>query len=469
MTGIIGFEAHTDSPTLREPAGKHSAHRLAKSLFQTLPIVVVGTMALSLNLVSPVQAQHVKRPTKPKPSASELGKSIRDAFAAATRAAANATPVVSTQGTTTQGTTTQGTLALAAVTAVTIPATYVVVSGDTISGIASRYGLATASVLTLNGLGWKSVIFPGQKLALAKGGSAAIASPAVAAVPATTRYTIVSGDTLTHIAQRFGLTTQTLFSANGLSASSIIHPGQTIAVPQGTEAASLSTTRITAPATAATAAVATAAAAAPAVNTTSYVVKSGDTIAAIATKFGVSTQVVLSANNLGWSSIIYPGKALIIPVPASVSVASVSSPSTLTPSNITLTAEMRANATTIIRVGKSLGVPTYGLVIALAAAAQESTLVNLDYGDRDSIGLFQQRPSCGWGTNAQLLDPSYAAKLFFGGPTSPNLGKTKGLLEITGWQKLTVTQAAQAVQLSAFPNAYAKWEAPARTWLAQLS
>ncbi|MCW5944376.1 MAG: peptidoglycan-binding protein, partial [Cryobacterium sp.] len=133
-----------------------------------------------------------------------------------------------------------------------------------------------------------------------------------------------------------------------------------------------------------------------------------------------------------------------------------------------LTAEMEANARTIIQVGRSLGVSDYGLIIALAAAAQESTLRNLNYGDLDSVGLFQQRPSTGWGTPAQLTDPVYASRLFFGGPSNPNKGKTRGLLDISGWQNMTVTQAAQAVQISAFPNAYAKWEASARAWLSQL-
>jgi hypothetical protein len=96
---------------------------------------------------------------------------------------------------------------------------------------------------------------------------------------------------------------------------------------------------------------------------------------------------------------------------------------------------------------------------------QESSLQNLNYGDRDSLGLFQQRPSAGWGTPAQLTTTTYASKLFFGGPSNPNRGITNGLLDIPGWQSMTVTQAAQAVQKSAYPDAYAKWEASAWVWL----
>jgi LysM repeat protein len=194
--------------------------------------------------------------------------------------------------------------------------------------------------------------------------------------------------------------------------------------------------------------------------TGSYVIQRGDTITAIAKKFGVSVSAVLAANNLSRSSIIYAGRTLVIPGLQIALVGSVTVP--LSPS-------MQANAQTIISVGRSLGVPDYGIIVALAAAAQESGLQNLTHGDRDSVGLFQQRPSAGWGTVAGLETASYAARLFYGGPSNPNKGKTRGLLDIAGWQSMTVTQAAQAVQISGSPNAYAKWEASARFWLAELS
>ncbi len=192
-----------------------------------------------------------------------------------------------------------------------------------------------------------------------------------------------------------------------------------------------------------------------------YVIATGDTISKIATKFGVTTQALLAANGLGWSSIIYTGRSLTIPGAGMIMTASITQ-------STALTAEMAANAKTIIKVGQSLGVPDYGLVIALAAAAQESGLRNLNYGDRDSLGLFQQRPSTGWGKPAQILDTTYASRLFFGGPSNPNKGFTRGLLDIPNWQSKTVTQAAQAVQLSGYPDAYAKWETSARSWLAAL-
>lgn len=131
-----------------------------------------------------------------------------------------------------------------------------------------------------------------------------------------------------------------------------------------------------------------------------------------------------------------------------------------------LTAEQAGNARVIVAVGQRLGIPERGLLVALMTAAQESTLRNLDYGDRDSLGLFQQRPSMGWGTPAQVRDPAYAAAAFYGGPTSPTTNP--GLLSVRGWETLPLTVAAQAVQRSAFPDAYAKWETPARAWLAEI-
>ncbi|WP_405388145.1 NlpC/P60 family protein [Streptomyces sp. NBC_01102] len=112
-----------------------------------------------------------------------------------------------------------------------------------------------------------------------------------------------------------------------------------------------------------------------------------------------------------------------------------------------LPSEQVPNAQTIVAAGLSLDVPTKGQIIALATAMQESRLRNLGYGDRDSLGLFQQRPSQGWGSAQQIRDPVYASEQFY-----------KHLLKVNGWQQMTVTQAAQAVQKSGLPDAYAQWE-----------
>jgi LysM repeat protein len=262
-------------------------------------------------------------------------------------------------------------------------------------------------VLARNGLSWKSLIFPGQVLAL--GGAAAPApvaapqaapAPAPSPAPAGTSYTVVRGDTISGIAARFGLRTAAVLSANGLSGASVIYPGQRIAIPGVASAAATTPRPVAAPAP-----VVSAPAPAPQ---------------------------------------IQPGQV------------------------VALTEEMRANASLIVRIGRQEGVPAQGIVVALAAAAQESGLRNVRYGDRDSLGLFQQRPSTGWGTPDQVLDPTRATLAFYGGANNPNTGRTRGLLDIPNWSAMSVTQAAQAVQLSAFPDAYAKWETSARAWLAQL-
>jgi hypothetical protein len=133
-----------------------------------------------------------------------------------------------------------------------------------------------------------------------------------------------------------------------------------------------------------------------------------------------------------------------------------------------LDAEQSRHTGIIAAVGQQAGVPVYGLQIALATAMQESSLRNIPYGDRDSLGLFQQRPSAGWGSAEQVMDPVYAAQAFFGGPTGPNAGEPPGLLDIDGWDGMPLTVAAQAVQRSAFPDAYARWEDDAAAWLTDL-
>jgi cell wall-associated NlpC family hydrolase len=120
--------------------------------------------------------------------------------------------------------------------------------------------------------------------------------------------------------------------------------------------------------------------------------------------------------------------------------------------NITLDDDQLANARTIVQTGQSLKVPDRGLVVAIATALQESTLQNLGWGDRDSVGLFQQRT--GWGSKAERTDPATSASMFY---TGGRAGQA-GLLDIAGWSTMSITRAAQAVQVSAYPMAYAKWE-----------
>ncbi len=110
------------------------------------------------------------------------------------------------------------------------------------------------------------------------------------------------------------------------------------------------------------------------------------------------------------------------------------------------------NAATIVKVGKDMGIGARGEAIAVATALQESKLYNLDVAvDHDSLGLFQQRPSSGWGTEQQLTDPAYAARAFY------------NVLKDNTSDFGCLTCAAQRVQVSAFPDAYAQWEGLATT------
>jgi hypothetical protein len=113
--------------------------------------------------------------------------------------------------------------------------------------------------------------------------------------------------------------------------------------------------------------------------------------------------------------------------------------------------EQAENATTIAAVAGRMGLPHHAVTVALATALQESKLNNYPFGDRDSVGLFQQRPSQGWGRPDQLLTPAYAAAAFY-----------RHLRAVPGWQNLPVTEAAQSVQHSADGSGYAQWEEEAR-------
>ena len=433
-----GLAPTPGSATPPEPDIPFRSTRLGKGVMATVPVMLAGAMTVSMNLAGPLDGASAASKQRPAKAKSELRASLREIITTAVKTAIPTSATIST-----------------ASTPASAPSSYTVIACDTVSSIAGRFGLSTASVLALNGLSWKSLIFPGQVLAL--GGSlSAIPAPTTtaAAVSSAARYTIQNGDTVSGIAARFGVTTQAVLSANGLSWSSIIYSGRSLIIPAG--GAPVLTVQTVAAITP------TSSAASPS-SSTSYTIRTGDTISSIARSTGTTVSAILAANGLGPSSIIYAGRTLVIPVAASTGGSA-----TPTFSAAGLTGESAANARTIIQVGRRLGVPDRGIVVALAAAAQESGLRNLRYGDRDSIGIFQQRPSAGWGTNAQLLSVDYAARLFYGGPSNPNAGITRGLLEIAGWQNMSVTQAAQAVQLSAFPNAYAQWESGAWAWLRQL-
>lgn len=329
------------------------------------------------------------------------------------------------------------------------PTTHTVRSGETVWGIARTYGLRSAELVSWNGLGADAMIRPGQVLRLTPAAGTAPAAPAPAA-PSVQTHTVVAGDTVTRIAAKYGTTIDAVLATNGLSRSSIIYPGQKIRI---------SGTAATAPAPAST----PTSAPAPAASTaTTHTVVAGDTITGIAKKYATTISAIFAANGLSGSSIIYPGQKIAIPGKQEAAATDHG------PKTATLNAPQTENALMIIRIGRELGVSDRGIAIALATSMVESWLRNLDWGDRDSLGLFQQRPSTGWGTADEIRNRDYAIRTFFTGNTNPDGTMTHGLLDVNGWETMRFTDAAQAVQKSAFPERYGQWEQASYQWLAQL-
>ena len=160
-----------------------------KGLLATVPIVLVGSMAaFTLNLAGPIAPANARPTVKPRGAVAELGKTLRDAMASASVAIRSTSP------------------AKTATALASSPTIYRVVAGDTVSEIAGRFGLSTASVLALNGLSWSSLIFPGQELRLTSHGPVVPIQSAIETAPVG-RYTIIAGDTISAIADHFGVST----------------------------------------------------------------------------------------------------------------------------------------------------------------------------------------------------------------------------------------------------------------------
>lgn len=126
-------------------------------------------------------------------------------------------------------------------------------------------------------------------------------------------------------------------------------------------------------------------------------------------------------------------------------------------SSFALTAEQADSAALIAAISAQRVMPARAATIALATAMQESSLRNIDYGDRDSLGLFQQRPSTGWGTEEQIMDPVYSTNAFY-----------DQLAHLDGYEDMEITVAAQRIQLSAYPDHYAQHENMARAFASAL-
>jgi LysM repeat protein len=378
-----------------------------------------------------------------------------------------------------------------------LPATYEVQDGDTISSIADSYGIPTPAILTLNGLSWNSLLHRGQVLKLsAEPTKKAAASPARVA---GNSYLVQNGETLSTIADRLGISTEAVIAANNLEESRTIYAGQMIRIPGSTTPVVERDADTVMPALASAPTIIPASAESS--DQAMAAESSGDTPEAQATDgddvFDAADIELAEQPALITVKVAPPPapvvekKATPVATPPAEKAAPRSTPVTpaeseeedsdeeaapsssigqpVSGSVTPLNDERRTNAQIIVNVGREMGISDYGIVIALATAMQETSLRNIKWGDRDSVGLYQQRPSSGWGTVDQIMDPAYATRLFFGGPNNPNKGKTRGLLDISGWESMTLTVAAQRVQISAYPDAYAKWEPSAWAWLYELT
>lgn len=216
---------------------------------------------------------------------------------------------------------------------------------------------------------------------------------------AATPIVVGDGETVFDIAARHGVSTAGVLALNGLGWHSQLESGRTLLINPVTA-------RPTSPV---------------ADELHRHRVGDGETVSIIAQRHGVSTAAVLLANGLSRGSTVRSGQQLVIPVPNLRRSGSAA---------VALSGEMRDNASIVIAVGRIAGVPDDGIVIALAAAMQDSSLHNLAFGEADAVGLFQQRPSLGWGDESALLDPRRAAVAFFGGSGSGVVAPATGLLDV---------------------------------------
>jgi hypothetical protein len=202
----------------------------------------------------------------------------------------------------------------------------------------------------------------------------------------------------------------------------------------------------------------------------------GAAVVGIATMF--SPAAAGSANCM-WDDQATGSLGVAGPVPASLTSVNTNG------ETVTLNQQQLTRAATIIAVGTTDEVPARGQLIAIMTALTESSLRVLSNtsaypesgsipndgngGDHDSVGLFQQRSAAGWGTVQDLMDPVWSSRAFYGGPTGPNHGSPRGLLDIDGWQTMDSGAAAQAVQVSAYPDRYAINQPVAEKILSTLS
>ena len=297
--------------------------------------------------------------------------------------------------------TSTGALAIAAVAATAAaPAahadeSYTVRSGDTVSHIAAKYGTSVAAVRTANGLNGSAFIREGQRLTIPTSGSAA--APA-AAVPASAggSHTVASGETVSAIAKRYGTTVSAIVSANGLDSRAFIRVGQTLTVPGASGTA------------------AAPAAAAPAAVGGSHTVASGETVSAIAKRYGTTVSAIVSANGLDARAFVRVGQALTIPGGSAATTTAAPSGAQLVGNTFlgrtyapSVVASANANKASLVAMGVPSKAEMQAKVaatarsmgvdpaLAQAIAFQESGFNHTSVSPANAIGTMQVIPSSG--------------------------------------------------------------------------
>ena len=265
------------------------------------------------------------------------------------------------------GTTTSTVVKTNATSSRTSGGNYLVQPGDTLYSIARRSGMSLNSLLSLNGLSQSSVIYPGQSLTISQSDSrvattSSYTTKALASGVSTSgTYTVQAGDTLYGIARRSGMDLNTLLSLNGLSQSSVIHPGQTLKVSGAANATVASPISYKSTASSAS-------------TSETYTVQAGDTLYGIARRSGMDLNTLLSLNGLSQSSVIHPGQTLKVSGAANVTVASpVSYKSTASSASISGTYTVKAGDT-LYRIAYNHGISLTTL-LSINGLSETSTII----------------------------------------------------------------------------------------------
>ena len=406
------------------PPGNRNTKQLVAVTTVALPVVMLSSLALA----QPAAAAGPQQ-VPAKTTASVLANTAR---AVAARAASMPASMVAAAVPASLAPAVLAPAALAPAQA-PAPTECTVVSGDTISAIAARYGLDVWAVLKANNLGPSTLIFPGQTIRLTGGAATASPAPAAPAAPAPAQadggatYTVKSGDTISAIAANHGLGVNAVLQLNGLTPTTIIYPGQTIRLG-GQSAPAPQPAPAPAPAPSQPDVLPAASAPATPASSGSYTIRSGDTLTSIAAKNNVSLADLMQANNLKATSVIYAGKTLNLP--GAVAAASSSTPTALVPStflhytypeavvaqaNVNKAALMAAPVPSaeqmkqiIASTASQMGVDPS---LALAFAWQESGFNQQAVSPANAIGAMQIIPQSGeWaselvGRHLNLLDP----------------------------------------------------------------